>query len=403
MPESTYLNWPFFGDEHRELARELDAWAAREIAPLAEGGEGELDASCRELVRRLAVGGWLGYAVPGEWGGSGRRGFDLRSLCLIRETLARYWALADFAFALQGLGGGPIALFGSAELKERWLRRIACGETIPAFALSEAGAGSDVAAMSCRAVRDGDGWLLDGEKTWISNAGLADLYVVFCRLPKEGEKAFGAFAVPAGTPGLAVVARIDLLAPHPLGTLRLDSCRVPHESVVGEPGRGMAVALGTLDVFRPTVGAAALGFARRALDEAVAHVRERRAFGRPLADFQLTRARLADMATAVDAAALLVYRAAWTRDSAGSEPPRITREAAMAKLFATEAAQRVVDDALQLLGGRGLEAGSPLERLYREVRALRIYEGTSEIQRLVIGGQVLAAAGRGREAEVDDE
>ena len=384
MPDATFLTWPFFEDAHRALARDLDAWCRGEIATLAEG---DLDDTCREFVRRLGEGGWLRFTVPGAWGGARDR-LDVRSLCLIRETLARFSGLADFCFALQGLGSGPISLFGSEEQRWTWLPRVAAGKAIAAFALSEAEAGSDVAAMRTTARRDGGGWVLDGAKAWISNAGLADFYVVFCRLPENGERAFGAFLVEAENPGLRIAERIDVLAPHPLGTVAFDGCRLPAEAMVGEPGKGLKVALATLDVFRPTVGAAALGFARRALDEALGHAVRRQAFGKPLSEHQLTQGRLADMACDVDASALLVYRAAWTRD-AGAE--RITREAAMAKLFATEAAQRVADAAVQLLGGRGVVAGSPVERLYREVRALRIYEGTSEIQRLVIAGQIIAA------------
>jgi alkylation response protein AidB-like acyl-CoA dehydrogenase len=397
MADTSFLSWPFFDESHRVLARELDAWTQRELAHLhfpplpaggramgegGQGGEGSLDGTCRELVRRLAAGGWLQYAV-GE-------NLDVRSLCLIRETLARNNALADFAFALQGLGSGPISLFGTEEQRRAWLPKVASGEVIPAFALSEAEAGSDVNAMRTFARRDGaggDGYVIDGEKTWISNAGLAHFYIVFCRFPEAGEKGFAAFLVEAGNPGLTVTERLDLLAPHPLGTLRFERCRVPASALIGEPGRGLRVALGTLDVFRSTVGAAALGMARRALDEAVTHSKNRQVFGRPLAELQLTQARLADMALAVDASALLVYRAAWTRDSGA---PRVTREAAMAKLFATESAQRVIDDAVQLLGGRGVLAGAPVERLYREVRALRIYEGTSEVQKLVIAAQLLS-------------
>ncbi|HSS78636.1 MAG TPA: acyl-CoA dehydrogenase family protein [Thermoanaerobaculia bacterium] len=387
MPDTTFLSWPFFDDSHRDLARDLDAWCRREIAPLAGSEDADLDGACREIVRRLGAGGWLHRAVSE----AGER-LDVRSLCLIRETLARYSGLADFVFALQGLGSGPLSLFGSPEQRRAWLPRVAAGEAIPAFALSEAEAGSDVAAMRSTARRDvdGEGWVLDGSKTWISNAGLADFYIVFCRVPEAGERAFGAFLVAADNPGLRITERIDVLAPHPLGTLAFEACRVPAGALVGESGKGLKVALATLDVFRPTVGAAALGFARRALDEALGHAVRRTAFGKPLAEHQLTQGKLADMAIDVDASALLVYRAAWTRD-AGAE--RITREAAMAKLFATEAAQRVVDAAVQLLGGRGVVAGSPVERLYREVRALRIYEGTSEIQRLVIAGQILAGLG----------
>jgi alkylation response protein AidB-like acyl-CoA dehydrogenase len=385
MPDATFLGWPFFEDSHRDLARDFDDWCRREIAPLAGQEDEDLDGACRELVRRLGEGGWLRRAVAQD----GER-LDVRSLCLIRETLARHSGLADFAFALQGLGSGPLSLFGSAEQRSAWLPRVAAGQAIPAFALSEAEAGSDIAAMQTTARRDGDGWVLDGSKTWISNAGLADFYIVFCRLPELGDRGFGAFLVEVDTPGLRIAERIDVLAPHPLGTLEFENCRVPAGALVGEPGKGLKVALATLDVFRPTVGAAALGFARRALDEALGYARQRTAFGKPLAEHQLTQAKLADMACEIDASALLVYRAAWTRD-AGAE--RITREAAMAKLFATEAAQRVIDAAVQLLGGRGVVAGSPVERLYREVRALRIYEGTSEIQRLVIAGQILAKEG----------
>jgi acyl-CoA dehydrogenase len=386
MADSSFLTWPFFEDSHRTLARNLDAWCRSEIAPLAGHEDGDLDGTCRELVRRLGDGGWLNWAVQNSWSGARER-LDVRRLCLIRETLARYSGLADFVFALQGLGSGPISLFGSEPQRRTWLPRVAAGQAIPAFALSEAEAGSDVTAMRTTARQDGDGWVIDGTKTWISNAGLADFYIVFCRLPEAGERSFGAFLVEADNPGLRIAERIDVLAPHPLGTVALDGCRVPAEAMVGEPGKGLKVALATLDVFRPTVGAAALGFARRALDEALSHAVKRQVFGKALAEHQLTQGRLADMACQVDASALLVYRAAWTRD-AGAE--RITREAAMAKLFATEAAQRVADDAVQLLGGRGVVAGAPVERLYREVRALRIYEGTSEIQRLVIAGQILA-------------
>ena len=387
MPDATFLSWPFFADSHRALARDLDDWCRKEIAPLAGHEDQDLDGACRELVRRLGAGGWLRRAVSED----GDR-LDVRSLCLIRETLARHSGLADFAFALQGLGSGPLSLFGTEEQRRTWLPRVAAGQAIPAFALSEAEAGSDVGAMRSTARRDedGEGWVLDGSKTWISNAGLANFYIIFCRVPEAGERAFGAFLVKADNPGLRIAERIDVLAPHPLGTLEFEECRVPAGALVGEPGKGLKVALATLDVFRPTVGAAALGFARRALDEALGHAVQRATFGKPLAEHQLTQAKLADMACEIDASALLVYRAAWTRD-AGAQ--RITREAAMAKLFATEAAQRVVDAAVQILGGRGVVAGSPVERLYREVRALRIYEGTSEIQRLVIAGQLLAGPG----------
>ena len=382
--DQTFLSWPFFEDSHRALARDLAHWCEREIEPLEGQEDEDLDGTCREIVRRLGADGWLRHAVADS-----AKGLDVRSLCLIRETLGRTSGIADFAFALQGLGSGPLSLFGSEAQRRTWLSKVATGEAIPAFALSEAEAGSDVGAMTTTARRDGNDFVIDGEKTWISNAGLADFYVVFCRFPEAGEKGFAAFLVEADNPGFKVSERIDVLAPHPLGTITFQDCRVSADALIGEAGKGLRVALATLDVFRSTVGAAALGFARRALDEAVEWTTERRAFGKSLSEFQLTQARLADMALDVDASALLVYRAAWTRD-AGAD--RVTREAAMAKLYATEAAQRVIDQAVQLLGGRGVVAGAPVERLYREVRALRIYEGTSEIQRLVIAGQLLAGA-----------
>jgi acyl-CoA dehydrogenase len=385
MPDRTFLSWPFFDESHRRLAAELDAWVPREIAPLADG-HADVDATCRELVRRLAAGGWLRYAIPAAQGGVHER-LEVRSLCLIRELLAHASGLADFAFAMQGLGAGPISLFGSDGQRARWLPAVAAGEAIMAFALSEPDAGSDVTAMTTTARAIDGGYVIDGRKTWISNAGIADRYTVFARFPEAGERGFAAFVVDADNPGLRVSERIDVTAPHPLGTVEFEGCRVGADALLGEAGGGMKVALGTLDVFRSTVGAAALGFARRALDEAVAFTTQRRAFGSALSDHQLTRAALAEMAVAVDASALLVYRAAWTRDGGA---PRVTREAAMAKLYSTEAAQQVIDRAVQLLGARGVVAGSTVESLYREVRALRIYEGTSEIQKLVIAGQLLA-------------
>ena len=377
-----FLGWPFFGDEHRAFAAELRPWAA----DLADSHPTDVDAESKSLVRQLGEGGWLRHVVPAAYGGASER-IDVRTLCLAREILAYRSGLADSAFAMQGLSAGPIAMFGSEQLKRRYLPAIARGDAIPAFAISEAEAGSDVAAMQTVARRDGDSWVIDGEKTWISNAGIADWYTVFCRAHGADRK-FVALIVEAGDPGFQVAGRIEAMAPHPLGTLAFAGCRVPADRVVGEPEGGLKVALGTLDVFRSAVGAAAVGFARRALDEALRHVTARRVFGQALADMQLTQARIARMATDIDAAALLVYRAAWTRDLGA---PRITREAAMAKMFATEMAQRVIDDSLQLLGGRGVVADSPVERLYREIRALRIYEGTTEIQQLVIAGQVLAA------------
>jgi alkylation response protein AidB-like acyl-CoA dehydrogenase len=382
VADSTYLSWPFFTDAHRALQRDLAAWRGRELEHHDDADPGE---ACCAYIAQLGAAGWLKYTVPAAHGGA-LDGLDVRSLCLVRETLGYASGLAEFAFAMQGLGSGPISLFGSEALKQKYLPGVARGSAIAAFAISETGAGSDVAAMQTTARRDGDSIVIDGEKTWISNAGIATHYVIFCRWPEGGDRSFIALVVDADTPGLAVTRTIDVMAPHPLGTVVFSGCRVPMDRVIGEPGKGMRVALGTLDVFRTTVGAAALGFARRAFDEAVAYARERRAFGQPLADFQLTQAAIADMATAIDASALLVYRAAWTRDQGAD---RVTREAAMAKLVATESAQQVIDRSVQLLGARGLLRGSTVERLYREVRALRIYEGTSEIQKMVIAGQVL--------------
>jgi acyl-CoA dehydrogenase len=379
-----HLAWPFFDDAHRKLARDLWAWAEREIGSHAEPVR-SVDAECRRLVQLLGDANWLRYCVPASHGGAFTK-LDVRALCLCRETLAQFSGLADFAFAMQGLGSGPITLFGSEAQKAQYLPGVRDGERIAAFALTEPEAGSDVTAMRTLAHRDGQGWRLDGEKTFISNAGIAHHYIVFAKLAESREPSFAAFVVEATNPGLAVPERIETLAPHPLGRVVLNDCKVGAEAEVGPVGKGLRVALGTLDVFRSTVAAAALGFARRALREAVTYVRERQTFGKALADHQLTRARIAEMALAIDASALLVYRAAWTRD-AGAE--RVTREAAMAKLHATESAQRVIDDAVQLLGGRGVVAGAVVEQLYREIRALRIYEGTSEIQRLLIAGTVL--------------
>lgn len=386
MRDPTHLDWPFFGDVHRALATELGAWVTQEIPEDEEPPPERTADASRSLVRALAAGGWLRYVLPHAYGGVHER-IDVRSLCLIRETLAYRSGLADFAFAMQGLGSAPISLFGSEALRRSYLPRVASGDAIAAFAVSEEASGSDVAAMRTTGRRDGDGWVIEGTKMWISNAGIADHYIVVCRLPDEGERAFGAFVVDADNPGLRVTARIDASAPHVLGSLALEACRVADDVRVGEPGDGLKVALGTLDVFRATVGAAALGFARRALDESIVWVKQRVAFDQPLAQHQLTRARIADMALDLDASALLVYRAAWAHDRGLS---RVTREAAMAKLHATEAAQRIVDGAVQLHGARGVVRGETVERLYREVRALRIYEGTSEIQKIVIAGQVLA-------------
>ena len=387
MISNGHISWPFFGDEHRALHWGLQHWRS---ASLSSEDPEDVDAESRKLVRILGDAGWLRYVVPTEYGGVSDQ-FDVRSLCIIREALAYQSGLADFVFAMQGLGTGSITLFGSTDLKQKYLPAIAAGEAIAAFAISEREAGSDVSAMQTTARADGDHWVIDGEKTWISNAGIADHYVVFCRMPEGGEKAYGAFVVDAHNEGMSVTERIEVIAPHVLGTLKFDHCRVPAGALIGEPGAGLKIALATLDVFRTTVAAAALGFARRALAEAVRFTSARKGFGKKIAEMQMTQARIADMAVAVDAAALLVYRAAWLKDT-GTE--RITKEAAMAKLFATESAQRVIDDAVQLHGGRGVVRGVVVERLYREIRALRIYEGTSEIQKLVIAGQVYAGAAR---------
>jgi acyl-CoA dehydrogenase len=387
MPDRTYLAWPFFEDRHRELAEEIEGWAADALGDLDQNAT-EVDASCRMLVARLAEAHLLRHVVPATYGGSHEH-LDVRSLCLVRETLARFASLADFAFAMQGLGSGAITLFGTEEQRRAYLRAVAEGSKIAAFALSELEAGSDVAAIATSAEPDGAGFVLNGAKAWISNGGIADFYVVFARTGEApGARGLSAFIVDAETPGLEIAERIELIAPHPLATLRFENCRVPRAQLLGEPGQGFRIAMATLDVFRPTVGAAALGFARRALDEALARASSRQLFGGPLAELQMVQAKLAEMALAVDAAALLVYRAAWAKDAGAV---RITREAAMAKLYATEAAQRVIDDALQIHGALGVVAGHPVERLYREVRALRIYEGASEVQQVVIARQTLAA------------
>jgi alkylation response protein AidB-like acyl-CoA dehydrogenase len=383
MADTHYLDWPFFEPRHAVLARALDAWAAQHVAH-AHGAD--VDAECRALVKALGAGGWLAHAVGGQaWGGVAEA-IDTRAICLVRETLARHSGLADFAFAMQGLGSGAISLAGAPEQKARYLPRVARGEAIAAFALSEPDAGSDVAALCCAARADGDGYVLDGEKTWISNGGIADFYVVFARTG-EAPKARGisAFIVDAGAPGFEIAERIEVIAPHPLARLRFTNCRVPATQRLGAAGEGFKIAMRTLDVFRTSVAAAALGFARRALDEALQRATTRRMFDGVLADFQLTQARLAQMATTIDSAALLTYRAAWQRDQGRN----VTREAAMAKMVATEGAQQVIDAAVQLWGGLGVTSEMPVERLYREIRALRIYEGATEVQQLIIARELL--------------
>ncbi|WP_332854358.1 acyl-CoA dehydrogenase family protein [Duganella sp. S19_KUP01_CR8] len=382
MSDKTYLEWPFFEPRHALLERELDAWAAQQIA---QHHEADVDAACRRLVRQLGDAGWLRHAI----GGAAGAGIDTRAICLIRETLARHNGLADFAFAMQGLGSGAISLHGTPAQREAYLPRVARGEAIAAFALSEPQAGSDVAAMQCAAVQDGDHYVLNGEKTWISNGGIADFYVVFARTGEQpGARGISAFIVDADTPGFEIAERIQVIAPHPLARLALRDCRVPAAQRIGAAGQGFKVAMSTLDVFRTSVAAAALGFARRALDEALAHAMQRKMFGQVLSDFQLTQAKLAQMATGIDAAALLTYRAAWQRDQGRN----VTKEAAMAKLTATETAQQVIDAALQMFGGLGVVSEQPVERLYREIRALRIYEGATEVQQLIIARELLRAA-----------
>ena len=383
MADRSFLGWPFFDEGHRALVPRLDDWAASR----SDHGH-NVDAACRKLVTALGQDGWLRYSVPQAYGGHFDR-LDVRSLCLIRETLARHSGLADFAFAMQGLGSASIALFGSGTLKQKYLPEVCSGKRIAAFALSEPEGGSDVSALRTTAQADGDHYVINGTKTWISNGGIAGHYVLFARTGEApGAKGLSAFVVDADTPGLDASERIETIAPHPLATLRFYNCRVPKGNLLGKPGEGFKIAMATLDIFRATVGAAALGFARRALDEAVSYAGQREAFGQKLAEFQLTQAKLADMATEIDAAALLVYRAAWTKDVVAE---RVTREASMAKMYATEMAQRVIDAAVQIHGGQGVVSGAPVERLYREIRSLRIYEGTTEIQKLVIAGQVLAA------------
>ena len=387
MADTNYLDWPFLEARHRELALALDAWAHEHIP---QQHAIDVDAACRALVKPLGEAGWLRYAVGGVEFGGALDAIDTRAICLIRETLARHCGLADFAFAMQGLGSGAISLFGSAAQRRRYLPNVARGESICAFALSEPGAGSDVAALQCAARLDGDYYILDGEKTWISNGGIADMVVVFARTGESpGARGISAFIVDPGLAGYEIAERIDTIAPHPLARLRFTGCRVPVANRIGAGGQGFKVAMATLDVFRTSVAAAALGMARRAFDEALAHVAARKMFGKTLADFQLTQAKLAQMATGIDAAALLTYRAAWRRDGGA----RVTREAAMAKMTATETAQQVIDAALQMFGGLGVVSGHPVERLYREIRALRIYEGATEVQQLIIARELLGDIG----------
>lgn len=381
MADRTYLSWPFFEDRHRALAHELDLWAEQHLSGIDHS---DVDEACRSLVAALGAGGWAQHsgAMTGE-------SLDVRSLCLIRETLARHDGLADFAFAMQGLGTGAISLFGSAAQQAEWLPLTRSGKAISAFALTEPQSGSDVANSTMTAHLDGDDYVLNGEKTWISNGGIADVYTLFARTGEApGAKGLSAFVVPAGLPGFEVVERQQVIAPHPLATLRFTDCRIPKSALLGQPGGGFKIAMSVLDVFRSTVAAAALGFARRALDEALERVSSRQVQGAALFELQMVQGHIADMALDVDTAALLVYRAAWAKDSGAA---RVTREAAMAKLFSTDQAQQVIDKAVQLHGGDGVRHGQKVEELYRDIRALRIYEGASDVQRVVIARQTLGA------------
>jgi acyl-CoA dehydrogenase len=385
MIDLSHLAWPFFGEAHRQFAPTLAQWANQNV--VAHIDHADVDRTCRVLVRELGDAGWLKAVVPAAFGGLSDK-IDVRTLCLARETLAWHDSLADFAFAMQGLGTGSISLFGSDALKAKYLPPVRDGRHIAAFALSEPEAGSDVGALATTATADGPGHVrLDGIKTWISNGGIADHYVVFARTGEApGAKGLSAFVVDADTPGLSVVGRIEVIAPHPLATLRFHGCRVPVANRLGSPGDGFKVAMATLDIFRSTVAAAALGFARRALHEAIEQAATRKLFGGPLADLQMTQASLADSAAEVDAAALLVYRAAWTKDQGAA---RITRESSIAKMFATEMAQRVIDRAVQIFGGNGVRVGVKVEALYREIRALRIYEGATEVQKVVVARELM--------------
>lgn len=381
MADRSFLSWPFFEDRHREYAERLEEWCAANL-PVDHH---DVDAACRKLVETL---GEAGFLLPTAIDPNNPQPLDVRTLCISRETLARHDGLADFAFAMQGLGTGAISLFGTPE-QQRWLEKTRTGKAISAFVLTEPRSGSDVANMEMTATRDGGEYVLLGEKTWISNGGIADLYCVFARTGEApGAKGISAFLVPADTLGLKIAERLETIAPHPLARLVFDDMRLPASAMIGKPGEGFKIAMSVLDVFRSTVGAAALGFARRALDETLARVSQRQLFGAPLFDLQMVQGNVAEMALDVDAAALLVYRAAWTKDSGAA---RVTREAAMAKLYATDRAQSVIDKAVQLHGGDGVKKGHIVESLYREIRALRIYEGASDVQKVVIARQTMGA------------
>jgi acyl-CoA dehydrogenase len=382
VSDKSFLSWPFFTDRERTLAAAIDEWGTVHL-PVDHH---DVDAACRKLVASLGRDGWLMHTAPDP---DAPAPLNVRTLCLMRETLARYDGLADFAFAMQGLGAGPISLFGNAE-QRHWLKKTRAGAAIAAFALTEQKSGSDVADISATATRDGDSYIIDGEKNWISNGGIADFYVVFARTGEgPGAKGLSAFIVPADAKGFSIAERIDVIAPHPLGRLAFDRVRLPASAMIGKPGEGFKIAMSTLDIFRSTVGAAALGFARRAMDETIERAKSRKLFGGALGDLQMVQGYIAEMAMDIDAAALLIYRAAWAKDNGAA---RVTREAAMAKLFATDRAQSVIDKAVQLHGGDGVRSGHVVERLYREIRALRIYEGASEVQKVIIARQMLSGA-----------
>jgi acyl-CoA dehydrogenase len=386
---SSHLDWPFLEPRHKTLAEDLELWAGH---ALSEGTHPhsvrEVDEACRTLVRQLGEGGWLKYAIGGRAYGASADTIDTRGVCLIRETLAYHSGLADFAFAMQGLGSGAISNFGTHDQKQRYLPRVASGAAVAAFAISEPDAGSDVAALKCATKRDGDYYLISGEKTWISNGGIADFYVTFARTGEDsGSRGISAFIINADSPGLKIAERIEVMAPHPLARLVFDNCRIPATQLLGEEGQAFKIAMSTLDIFRSSVAAAALGFARRALKEAFSRSTSRKMFGQTLADFQLTQAKLAKMATDIDAAALLTYRAAWLKDQ--GQP--VTVEAAMAKLTATEIAQQAIDSAMQIFGALGVASGQTVEQLYREIRPLRIYEGATEVQQLIIARGIIKA------------
>lgn len=388
MADTSLIEWPFFDEGHRRYFADLSAWCVANDSVL-HAETGDVDADCHRLVRLLGDAGWLRPAVPAAYGGASET-LDVRTLCLTRMILGYHAGLADFAFAMQGLGTGAISLFGSDAVRQAYLPKVATGEMISGFALSEEEAGSDVAAMATTAERVPGGWRINGEKTWISNGTIADLLTVFARSGEApGARGLSAFVLPTATEGFSVVEKIDVIAPHPLATIRFDNCFVPDDHLLGQPGEGFKIAMATLDVFRSTVGAAALGFARRATDEALGRATTRTLFGAPLSDLQLSQAALADMALGNDASALLIFRAAWAKDRG---QPRVTREAAMAKLYATDTAQQTIDKAVQLFGGAGVVSGNMVERLYREIRALRIYEGASEVQKVVIARAAIAEA-----------